>query len=163
MRRISKIGAAAAGLMLAGGATAAAVAAPPEAADEGLTRAQDEAGFEVPAANEDHPTSEEHPGGGQPESLDAADADAADGTHGAEVSVVAHDDSTTGREHGEAVSQIAQGEHGAVATDTPVDGPNAGGISTADAASGGASEVGTDRAADSASLGSANAGDHHQR
>jgi hypothetical protein len=161
MRKVSKIGAAAAGLVLVGGATAAAVAAPPEAADGGLTRAQEEAGFEVPAANEDHPTSEEHPSGGQPESLDAADP--ADGTHGAEVSVVAHDDSATGREHGEAVSDIAQGDHGTDATNTPVDSPNAGGTSTADAASGGASEVGMDRTAENASLGSANAGDHQQR
>lgn len=145
MRKASKIAAAAVGLMLVGGATAAAVTAP-DAADDGLTTAEGKAGFELPAANEDHPTPEDHPGGGSAESNDAAD-----GTHGAEVSVVAQGD-TTGRDHGEAVSAVARGDHG----QAPATTPNARGTAAADEASNGASTVGTSRAA----LGSGNAGEH---
>jgi len=153
MRKVSKIGAAAAGLVLAGGAAAAAVTAPPDAADEGLTKAGDNAGFEVPAASDDQPSSEDHPGGDEADSLDAAE-----GTHGAEVSAVAKDDSTSGREHGEAVSEVARGDHGPEATGAPVEG----GTSVAEEASDGASEVGTGKAADDAGVGSGNAGDHDQ-
>jgi hypothetical protein len=157
MRKVSKVGAAAAGLVLAGGAAAAAVTAPPEAADDELTRAQENAGVEVPAATEDHPTSDDHVGDDRPdEALDAADH--AEGTHGAEVSAVAQDDFTIGREHGEAVSEVARGDHGPEATSSPVDAPNKGGTSTAD----GASEVGAGEAADQAALGAGNAGDHGQ-
>ncbi len=39
-------------------------------------------------------------------------SEAARDNHGADVSAVAKDDSTTGRAHGEAVSAIARGDHG---------------------------------------------------
>lgn len=37
--------------------------------------------------------------------------------HGADVSAVAHDDSTTGREHGKAVSTVARDNHGQATAD----------------------------------------------
>jgi len=40
-------------------------------------------------------------------------ADGPSGNHGADVSKVAKDDSTTGRAHGEAVSEAARANHGA--------------------------------------------------
>jgi hypothetical protein len=170
MRKLTKIGAAAAGLVLAGGAAAAAVTAPPEAADTGLTTAEENSGLELPASQghpapgdhptgEDHPTGDDHPGG----TNDAEAVDAAAEAHGAEVSAVARDDSTTGREHGESVSEVARAGHGGPAeagADAAVETPNTGGTGTADEASDGASEVGTDQAADQAAAGSGNAGDH---
>jgi len=39
-------------------------------------------------------------------------SEAARANHGADVSAVAKDDSTAGRAHGEAVSAIARGDHG---------------------------------------------------
>ncbi len=51
----------------------------------------------------------------------AALANGPSGNHGADVSTIAKDDSTTGRAHGEAVSEAARANHGAdvsaVATD----------------------------------------------
>jgi hypothetical protein len=146
-----KIAAAAAGLLLAGGATAAAVTTP-DAAEKGLTTATDHSGVTVPVgADGDHP-----------ESSSVETSDAAQGTHGAEVSAVANDHSTTGREHGEAVSTVARDGHGGgqVSNDAPVATPNTGGTGTADDASDGASDEGSDHAADQAAAGSENAGDH---
>ena len=39
-------------------------------------------------------------------------AEGPSGNHGADVSTVAKDHSTTGRAHGEAVSAVARGDHG---------------------------------------------------
>jgi hypothetical protein len=166
-----KIAVGAAGLLLAGGAVAAAVDAP-EAADKGLSTAEEHTGFAVPVGNDgDHPTKDNHPGNPGTDAADVApddqapEADAAptSDTHGAEVSAIARDDSTSGREHGEAVSEAARGDHGGAGApedEADVPGPNAGGTDTADEASGGASQAGTDKAADNAELGSGNAGDH---
>lgn len=162
MHRISRIAVAAAGLVLAGGATAAAVSAPPEAADKGLSTAEEHSGVDVPAANTDHPTPEDHPGAGADE-VEANEGVGPVDNHGAEVSAAAQDRSTIGREHGEAVSAVARGDHGPATpaeAGAPVASPNDGGTDTADDASGGASEVGKDAAAAQASLGSDNAGEH---
>ena len=85
------------------------------------------------------------------------DAGPAD-NHGAEVSAIAHGD-TEGREHGQAVSEVASrgqagGGQGSTAT------PNGGGIGTGTEASDGANATGAAHAADRASQGSGNAGEH---
>jgi hypothetical protein len=135
IRKVPKLVVVIVGLVLAAGVVGAAAAgSPPEAADGGLTTAEERTGFDVPTTKEDHPTKDDHPGG------DAAKVEAAEGVgpvdnHGAEVSAVAQDDSTTGREHGEAVSAVARGEHGGDAA------PN-------------------ENAAAQASLGAENAGEH---
>jgi hypothetical protein len=136
IRKVPKLVVVIVGLVLAAGVVGAAAAgSPPEAADDGLTTAEERTGFDVPTTKEDHPTKDDHPGG------DAARVEAeAEGVgpvdnHGAEVSAVAQDDSTTGREHGEAVSAVARGEHGGDAA------PN-------------------ENAATQASLGAENAGEH---
>src|SRR5688572_309440 len=111
MRKTSKIAAVAVGLVLAGGAAAAAVDAP-EAANKGLTTAEEHTGTELPATKDSHPTKDDHPGGGavveeSGEAVVEAEATELADTHGAEVSEVAQDDSTAGREHGQAVSEVA--------------------------------------------------------
>ena len=152
-----KIAAGAAGLLLAGAAVAAAVDAP-EAANDGLTTAGEHSGFAVPVGQGgDHPTGDQ--------SVDADDA--AEGTHGADVSAVAQDDSTQGADHGAAVAAVASdgragGQAPEAAGEAVVETPNTGGTSTADEASDGASETGTGEAADQADLGAGNAGDHGQ-
>ena len=169
MRKANKIAVTAAGLVLAGGAAATAVTAPPQAADKGITIAEEHTGTELPATKVNHPTKADHPSGA---SETATETDAAEeGTgpvdnHGAEVSTVAQDDSTTGREHGQAVSEVASdgraGGSGAEAADAPVATPNEGGVGTGTEASDGANEVGSDYAADQAAAGSGNAGDHRR-
>ena len=93
----------------------AAAGSPPDAADTGLTTAEEQVGVELPATKDAHP--------GAPED-DAATTEASEleaegagvgpvDNHGAEVSVVAQSDATEGREHGEAVSSVARDNHGA--------------------------------------------------
>jgi hypothetical protein len=157
MRKTMKIAAGAAGLLLAGGAVAAAVETP-DAANSGLTTAGGKSGFTVPVGQDgDHPTGDQG----------IAAEGAAEGTHGADVVVVAQDDSTEGRAHGTAVAGVASegragGEAPEAAGEAVVETPNSGGTSTADEASDGASEAGTGHAADQAGLGAGNAGDHGQ-
>jgi hypothetical protein len=163
MRKVSKIAAAAAGIVLAGGAAAAAVTTPPEAADTGISTAEDHTGIELPATNDDHPSRDDHPDG-----TDEADAATTEGVgpvdnHGADVSAVAQDDSTVGRDHGEAVSATASDGHGApstAASQAPVVTPNGGGTGTASDASGGASDVAASHTGPQAAAGSANADSH---
>jgi hypothetical protein len=101
-----------------------------------------------------------------------ASANSAGSNTGATVSGIATDDSTTGIDKGQAVSDAASGgmsqagDHGAPVTpDTnpaagatpPVETPNPGGTTTGDTASGGKSDIGTG-IADDASGGRADAG-----
>jgi hypothetical protein len=142
IRKVPKIAAIAVGAVLVGGAAAAAVGAP-DAADDDRTTASEQTGVEVPASPEAHPTKADHPGTDAQDEAEVeatkevddegvdeeVDADEEEGTddavedsggpvdnHGAEVSAVAKDDSTTGREHGEAVSTVARDNHGAEAS-----------------------------------------------
>jgi hypothetical protein len=154
MRKTSKIAATAAGLVLAGGAAAAAVTVP-DAADPGLTKAEEHTGTELPASKDNHP------GGGAPESVtvDADTPDAAD--HGTEVSDTAQS-TESGPGKGATVAEVAsEGRAGGEAlTGAPVATPNDGGIDTGSEASDGANATGAENAADQAGEGSGNAGDH---
>lgn len=114
MSLTKKIGIAAGALTLTATGIAAA-GSPPEAAEDGLTRAEEQVGVELPATKDAHP-------GGQSEDADVAEVESpeaeSEGTgpvdnHGAEVSAVAHTEFPTGREHGEAVSEAARQNHGA--------------------------------------------------
>jgi hypothetical protein len=122
-----RIAAAGAGLMLAGGVAVASAGSPPEAADEGLSTAEEHTGFLPPASQDSHPTAADHPGGGAEDAteLEATEDETAKldepteelgggpvDNHGAEVSAVAQSEFETGREHGEAVSEVARGDHG---------------------------------------------------
>lgn len=95
----------------------AAAASPPEAADQGLTTAEEQVGVQLPASKDSHPGAQDAQGNGAPEvETDAEAAEAGQGpvdNHGAEVSVVAQTEFPTGREHGEAVSTAARDNHGA--------------------------------------------------
>ena len=116
----TKIAIAAAGLVLAGTAVAAAVGAPPEAADKGLTTAEEHTGFPVPVAagapTEGDEVDDDAVEGDEVEGdTDEGGADEAGGpvdNHGAAVSAVAKDPSLTGREHGQAVSEVARSDAG---------------------------------------------------
>jgi hypothetical protein len=119
-----KIAAAAGALTLAAGGVAAA-ASPPEAADHGLTTAEAQVGVELPASKDAHPGAavEDESAETEVEAESEAVEVEADGeglgpvdNHGAVVSVVAQDDATTGREHGEAVSAVARDNAGAEAS-----------------------------------------------
>jgi hypothetical protein len=125
---VQKIAAAAGALTLTATGIAAA-ASSPDAADTGLTRAEEHVDVDLPVAGAtaraDHADD-----GANDDAEDLADDDAtedatddarddtsADGsgptdTHGAEVSAVAQTEFATGREHGEAVSTVARGDHG---------------------------------------------------
>jgi hypothetical protein len=153
MRKTSKIAATAAGLVLAGGAAAAAVTVP-DAADPGLTKAEEQTGTELPASKDNHP-------GGAPASVsvDADTPDAAD--HGTEVADTARS-TESGPGKGAAVAEVAsEGAAGGEAlTAAPVETPNDGGIDIGGEASDGANATGAENAADQASEGSGNAGDH---
>ena len=118
-KKLTIIAGAGAALVASGGAALAATT--PEAAESGLRRASEVTGIELPASQGSHPTADDHPGGA-PEAetvevevpvVEVPDVEAppAD-THGATVSTVAQDDSTTGAAHGEAVSTAAR-ENGA--------------------------------------------------
>jgi hypothetical protein len=105
----AKVAATAVGLVLAGTAVAAAVGAPPDAADKGLSTAEEHTGFPVPVGHDAEPLDDEVPD-------DDVEAPDEEGTHpdnhGAAVSAVAQDDSLTGREHGQAVSEVARSDAG---------------------------------------------------
>ena len=146
----AKIAATAAGLVLGGAAAAAAVASPPEAADKGLTTAEEHTGFAVPASPDTHP------GGGVEDDVVEDEVVEGEGggpvdNHGAAVSAVATDHTLTGRAHGEAVSEVASGDHG-----KPEGAANGGGDDEVEDAS----ENGAGNANERAALGSGNAGGH---
>jgi hypothetical protein len=123
IRKTPRIAAIAASVVLAGGAAAAAVGSPPEAADKGLTTAEEHSGQDVPMAPEAVPTPDDDATDVvevdevETDEVDDVEATEDEGTgpvdnHGAAVSAVAQDDSTTGREHGEAVSTVARSDAG---------------------------------------------------
>jgi hypothetical protein len=113
-----KIAAAAGALTLTATGIAAA-GSPPEAADKGLTTAEEHVELDLPVAGAN---AQEGDAGEEAEvaavpapeeaTEDTADEAVPGGDHGAAVSAVAHTDFPTGREHGEAVSTVARGEHG---------------------------------------------------
>ena len=112
---IQKIAAAAGAITL--GAAGVAAAGTPDAADDGLTKASEQVGVELPASHDSHPVADDASDEGT--DVDAPDDESTDdeGTgpvdnHGAEVSVVAQSDETTGRDHGMAVSEVARQGHG---------------------------------------------------
>jgi hypothetical protein len=116
----AKVAAAAVGLVLAGTAVAAAVDAPPDAADKGLSTAEEHTGFPVPVGHDAEPPEDELGTEELPLEDEVPDDDVEapddEGTHpdnhGAAVSAVAQDDSLTGREHGQAVSEVARSDAG---------------------------------------------------
>ena len=128
----AKVVATALALVAAGAAAAGAVGSPPPAADKGLTNAEEHTGFEVPVAHEDDVPDDEVVGEDEADEVDRAveadevdevddqvtDSDEVDevdepkDNHGAYVSAVAKDDTLTGREHGEAVSEVARSDAG---------------------------------------------------
>jgi hypothetical protein len=129
----TKIAVTAAGLVLAGAAVAAAVDAPPDAADKGLTTAEEHTGFPVPvrpggSTDDDQVGEDEVIGeddavvedeidldeveGVEDDSEDEADDGEPVDNHGAAVSAVAKDHTLTGREHGQAVSEVARSDAG---------------------------------------------------
>jgi hypothetical protein len=141
-----KIAVAAGALTLAATGIAGATDSPPDAADQGLTTASEHVGVELPATKDAHPDGssvEQDDDATTDESADATEDESDDeGTgpvdnHGAEVSAVAQSDETTGRAHGEAVSEVARAGHGEDAGST-----------------------GEEHRADQAELGAANAGEH---
>jgi len=103
----------------------AAAGSPPEAAEDGLTTAEEQVGVELPASKAAHPGRQnEDTKDAEVTDAEVSDAEAteveaeAEGTgpvdnHGAIVSAVAHTEFPTGREHGEAVSAAARQNHGA--------------------------------------------------
>jgi hypothetical protein len=92
----------------------AAAGSPPEAADSGLTTAEEQVGVELPATKDAHPGAPDAPGTTEEAEIEVEDAGLGPvDNHGAEVSVVAQSDATAGREHGEAVSAVARDNHGA--------------------------------------------------
>jgi hypothetical protein len=136
---------------------AAATGSLPDAAQDGLSKASSHVGIDLPASKDNHPTKADHPGGAASE-IESAKVDEGTGpvdNHGAEVSDVARNTDATGREHGQAVSEAARQDHGPA-----VNTPNGGGTDTADDASNGASEHGTDKAAPQAANGSDNSEGH---
>jgi len=124
-----KIALAAGALTLAAGGVASAIGAPPEAADEGLTTAEEGAGFELPASGnaEQDDVETEAPADEIEDDTDEVTDDAAtegaeeevegdggpEGNHGAMVSAAAQSDEYEGRAHGEHVSSVARQDHGA--------------------------------------------------
>ena len=117
--KLAKKIAATAGALTLGATGIAAAAGPPPAADEGLTRASDQVGVELPASKDAHPTADDHASEApEPDADDEATDELDDegagpvDNHGAEVSAVAKSDATTGREHGMAVSEVARQGHG---------------------------------------------------
>jgi ABC-type glycerol-3-phosphate transport system substrate-binding protein len=117
-----KIAVAAGALTLAATGIAAAAGSPPEAADDGLSTAEAQVGVELPASKDAHPGAPEVQDDAadevEVEQTDEVEVEAeAEGVgpvdnHGAEVSAVAKSDATTGRAHGEAVSEVARQGHG---------------------------------------------------
>ena len=133
-----------AGVAIVATGGAALAASLPDAAQDGLGRASEVTGIELPASHESHPTADDHPGGGvQAETVEveAAEVEAAEvedveqappaDTHGAAVSAVARDDATSGAEHGEAVSTVARtngggADHGSTPGTVPEQASDAG-------------------------------------
>jgi hypothetical protein len=108
-----KIAAAAGALTLTATGIAAA-GSPPDAADKGLTTAEEHVSVELPATKDAHPGAPEPAGTTEDAEIEAEVAGLGPvDNHGAEVSVVAQSDATTGREHGEDVSTAARQNHGA--------------------------------------------------
>lgn len=99
----------------------AAAASPPEAADEGLTTAEEQVGVELPATKDSHPGAQDAHDAEATETeteteVEAETEEVGQGpvdNHGAAVSAVAQTEFATGREHGEAVSAAARDNHGA--------------------------------------------------
>ena len=103
----------------------AAAGSAPDAAENGLTKAEEQVGVELPAAKSAHPGTPHEKAEADDDESDApeeteaeAESSEAKGTgsadnHGAMVSAVAHTELATGREHGEAVSAAAHQNHGA--------------------------------------------------
>lgn len=146
--RTAKIGTIAAALVLStAGAAAAATGNLPDAAQDALSNAAEHVGFDLPASHDDHPT------GNADNPTDADD-------HGVDVSDTARNSDTTGREHGQAVSEVARAGHGADADDEGTDDtddatepgapedPGAQGAATASDASDGRSDEGRAHADD---------------
>lgn len=116
----------AAGALTLGATGIAAAADPPDAADDGLTKASEQVGVELPASQDAHPPATEAEDDdeldddaiedeGDAEESDDAEAEGVgpQGNHGAEVSAVAQvNDPETGNEHGIAVSEVARQGHG---------------------------------------------------
>jgi hypothetical protein len=124
-KKLKVIAGAGVALVVTGGAALAATT--PDAAQDGLGRASEVAGIELPASQESHPTADDHPGGTpdteivevEAPEVEAPEVEAPPAeTHGATVSAVARDDSTTGAEHGAAVSAVAR-ENGGAHAATP--------------------------------------------
>ena len=116
MNLTQKIAIAAGALTLT--ATGIAAAGSPEAADTGLTTAEEQVGVELPATKDAPaaPEADDTEASDATAETEAVEADAGVGpvdNHGAEVSAVAHTEFATGREHGEAVSAVARDNHGA--------------------------------------------------
>jgi hypothetical protein len=114
----------AAGALTLGTAGIAAAAGTPDAADDGLTKASEQVGIELPASQDSHPVADDQADESDVED-DAVEDEVKDETaaeddegigpvdnHGAEVSAVATSDETTGRDHGIAVSEVARQGHG---------------------------------------------------
>lgn len=152
MQLTRKIAIAAGALTLGATGVAAAVTTPDEA-EPGLTTASEKAGFEVPVGPEAAET------GDDVTEVDEVEVEA-EGTgpvdnHGAAVSAVAQSDFETGREHGEAVSEIARTNGGGEADTATEDAEDAG-----EDESEGAGAEGGENAAEQAGLGADNAGEH---
>jgi hypothetical protein len=155
MQLTRKIAITAGALTLGATGVAAAVTTPDQAA-EGLGTASDKAGFEVPVG------ADADVSGDEVTEIEAEEVEVdAEGegigpvdNHGAAVSAVAQSDFESGREHGEAVSEIAR--------------TNGGGEVTAEAAEGDDEDEGDAEAeddgdgapAEQAELGAANADEH---
>lgn len=129
MTLAKKIAAAAGALTLAATGIAAA-GSPPEAADTGLTNAEERTGKELPVAGAnapDHVEGPEAPGddvdGDDPvvDEVVGVEGEGGNGpvdNHGAVVSAVAQTEHSSGREHGAAVSAVAREGHGPAAAET---------------------------------------------
>ncbi len=111
----------AAGALTLGATGIAAAADPPDAADDGLTKASEQVGVELPASQDAHPPAAASADDDEAddEAVDAEDVETEDegvgpqDNHGAEVSAVAQvNDPETGNEHGIAVSEVARQGHG---------------------------------------------------
>lgn len=118
----TKIAVAAAGLVLAAAAAAAAaVGSPPSASDKGRATAEEHTGFPVPVAagRADEVVADDD--AVDDEEVEAPEVEAPEDeengggpldNHGAAVSAVATDHTVTGREHGQAVSEVARSDAG---------------------------------------------------
>jgi hypothetical protein len=121
-----KIAIAAGAATLAAGGVAGAVAVP-DAAEDGLTKAGENVGQELPASKDSHPTKDQHPGmtaeGNDLEAdVEVEDPEAPEeeegneeggpvGNHGAAVSAVAHA-TPSGPGKGAIVSEVARSDAG---------------------------------------------------